>query len=233
MTRGEWSKMQQGRRILIIGASGGIGAAMADHARARGDAVTGLSRREDGLDVTDEDSIARHLGAFAPESFDAVLVTTGGLQIGQHAPEKSLRALNAPALAAQFALNTIGPALVFKHAAPLLPRRGRSVLAALSARVGSIGDNRAGGWYGYRAAKAALNQIIRATAIELARKHPQAICVALHPGTVTTSLTEDFRGRHPAVSPEQAASNLWSVIDALAPAQSGGFFDWAGKEVPW
>ncbi len=223
----------QGRRVLVIGASGGIGAALADHASARGDTVTRLSRREDGLDVTDEESIARHLGIFAPESFDVVLVATGGLQIGQHAPEKSLRALNAPALAAQFALNAIGPALVFKHAAPLLPRSGRSVLAALSARVGSIGDNRAGGWYGYRAAKAALNQIVRSTSIELARKHPQAVCVALHPGTVATSLTEDYRGKHPAVSPEQAAENLWSVIDALTPDQSGGFFDWAGKQIPW
>ena len=225
--------MQHDRRILVIGASGGIGAALADQASARGDTVTRLSRRDDGLDVTDERSIARHLGAFAPESFDAVLVATGGLQIGQHAPEKSLRVLNAPALAAQFALNAIGPALVFKHAMPLLPRSGRTVLAALSARVGSIGDNRAGGWYGYRAAKAALNQIIRSTAIELARKHPNSVCVALHPGTVATALTEEYRGRHPAVPPEEAARNLWSVIDSLAPDQSGGFFDWAGEEIPW
>lgn len=219
-------------KVLVIGASGGIGAALADHAAARGDAVTRLSRRENGLELTDEDSVARHLGKLAT-GFNAVLVASGALQIGDHAPEKSLRALNAPALSAQFALNAIGPALVLKHAARLLPRRERSVFAVLSARVGSIGDNRAGGWYGYRAAKAALNQIIRSGAIELVRTHPQAVCVALHPGTVTTRLTRDYLGRHRAVSPAQAAENLWSVIDGLDTTQTGGFFDWAGKPVPW
>lgn len=219
-------------KVLIIGASGGIGKALADHAEARGDAVTRLSRRIDGLDVTDEDSVARHLGALAPD-FDMVLVATGALQIGGHPPEKSLRAVTAPALAAQFALNAIGPALVLKHAARLMPRRRRAVFAALSARVGSIGDNRAGGWYGYRAAKAALNQIIRSAAIELARTHPLAVCVALHPGTVSTSLTRDYLGRNPSVSAAEAAENLWSVTDTLVPAQTGCFLDWAGEAVPW
>lgn len=220
-------------KVLVIGASGGIGTALAAQARARGDAVTALSRRHDGLDVTCEDSIAFHLGALPAGAFDAVVLATGALQIGAHAPEKSLRALDGAALAAQFALNAIGPALVLKHAARLLPRRRRAVIAALSARVGSIGDNRAGGWYGYRAAKAALNQIIRSGAIELARTHPQALCVALHPGTVATPLTRAYLGRHQAVAPIQAAVELWSVIDALDAAQSGGFFDRAGKAVPW
>jgi NAD(P)-dependent dehydrogenase (short-subunit alcohol dehydrogenase family) len=107
------------------------------------------------------------------------------------------------------------------------------VFAALSARVGSIGDNRIGGWYAYRAAKAALNQIVHTGAIELARSHRQAVCVALHPGTVATRFTEKYAGRHPTVAPEQAAANLLSVIDGLGPDQTGRFFDWAGTPVPW
>ena len=219
-------------RVLIIGASGGIGAALAAEARARGAEVTAVSRSVDGLDLTDPASVTRVFSGLSGH-FDAVLVATGGLEIDGAGPEKSLRALDADALAAQFALNAIGPALVLQAAVPFLPRDRRAVFAALSARVGSIGDNRAGGWYGYRAAKAALNQILRSGAIELARSHPQAIIAALHPGTVQTPLTARYLGRHPAVPPAEAARNLWAVIDGLTPAQSGGFFDWAGKEIPW
>lgn len=219
-------------KTLIVGASGGVGSALADAAEERGDMVTRLSRGVDGLDVTDEASIARHLGALSGP-FDAVIVATGALTINGQAPEKSLRALDPSVLAAQFALNAIGPALVLKHAAPLLPRDGRAVFAALSARVGSIGDNRAGGWYGYRAAKASLNQFIHSAAIELGRTHRGLICVALHPGTVQTPLTRKYLGRHAAVPPAKAAANLWAVIDGLEPAKTGGFYDWAGKEIPW
>ncbi len=219
-------------RVLIIGASGGIGAALAAEAESRGSEVTRLSRSAHGLDVTDEASVAAHLAALTG-SFDAIWVATGALEIGPHGPEKALRDLSPDAFAAQFALNATGPALVLKHGMHLLPRRGRAVFAAFSARVGSIGDNRAGGWYSYRAAKAALNQIVHTAAIELARTHRDLICVALHPGTVATAFTEKYLGRHPAVPPAEAARNLWSVIDGLTPAETGRFFDWAGKEVPW
>lgn len=219
-------------RVLVVGASGGIGAALVRAAAARGDEVVGLSRSGDGLDVTDAGSVARVMGGLQGP-FEAVVVATGGLQIGGAGPEKSLRALDPGALAAQFALNATGPALVLREAVRRLPRDRRAVFAALSARVGSIGDNRAGGWYGYRAAKAALNQILRTASVELARSHPQLVVAALHPGTVQTGLTAAYLGRHPAVSPDQAAANLWRVIDGLSPAQSGGFFDWAGLEVPW
>lgn len=219
-------------RVLVVGASGGIGAALVRAAAARGDEVVGLSRSGDGLDVTDAGSVARVMGGLQGP-FEAVVVATGGLQIAGAGPEKSLRALDPGALAAQFALNATGPALVLREAVRLLPRDRRAVFAALSARVGSIGDNRAGGWYGYRAAKAALNQILRTASVELARSHPQLVVAALHPGTVQTGLTAAYLGRHPAVSPDQAAANLWRVIDGLSPAQSGGFFDWAGLEVPW
>ena len=220
------------KRALVIGASGGIGAAVCASLRARGVEVTGLSRSGDGLDVTDEASVAAHLAALQGP-FDLVLVATGALEIGGAVPEKTLRALSARAMLDQFALNCVGPALVLKHGLSLLPRDRRAVLAVLSARVGSIGDNQLGGWTSYRAAKAALNQVMRCAAIELGRTHPQAVCVALHPGTVRTAFTEKYLGRHPAVAPSEAAANLLAVIDGLTRDDSGGFFDWQGRVVPW
>lgn len=219
-------------RALIIGASGGIGRALSAALRARGVAVTGLSRSEDGLDVTDEVSVAAALGRLNGP-FDLILVATGALEIAGVAPEKALRQVSAQAMLDQFAVNCIGPAMVLKHALPILPRGGRAVFAALSARVGSIGDNAKGGWYSYRSAKAALNQVIRTGAIELARSHPEAICVALHPGTVETEFTRKYLGRHPAVPAAEAAENLLRVIAGLRLEDSGGFFDWQGARVPW
>lgn len=219
-------------RILVIGASGGIGAAMAAQARAEGGEVTALSRSHDGLDLTKEATIAAVLGAL-DGAYDRILVTTGALEIDGSSPEKTLRALSGPAMMAQFALNALGPALVLKHAARLLPRDRPAVFAALSARVGSIGDNRAGGWYGYRAAKAALNQLIHSGAIELARSHPHLACVVLHPGTVQTPLTAAYAGRHPTVTAPEAAARLWAVIDSLSAAETGGFFDASGAPVVW
>lgn len=218
-------------RALLIGSSGGIGTALSAALAARGVAVTGLSRGGDGLDLTDEGSIARVLEPLIGP-YDLILVATGALEIDGHGPEKTLRALDPAALAAQFALNATGPALVLKHALRLLPRNRRAVFAALSARVGSIGDNRLGGWYSYRASKAALNQLIHTAAIEVARSHKQAVCVTLHPGTVATDFTAKYAPAN-TVSPAQAARNLLHVIDGLAPEDTGGFFDWAGKRVPW
>jgi NAD(P)-dependent dehydrogenase (short-subunit alcohol dehydrogenase family) len=219
-------------QALVIGASGGIGQALAAALRDRGDDVTGLSRSSDGLDVTDETSVIR---ALAPLSgpFQTVIVATGALEIAGAGPEKSLRGLDAGVLAAQVALNAIGPALVLKHALRLLPRDRPARFAVLSARVGSIGDNRLGGWYSYRAAKAALNQLIHTAAIEIARTHPQAVIACLHPGTVATAFTAKYLGTHPAIPPDQAAANLLAVLDSLTPAQSGGFFDRQGNQVPW
>ncbi len=218
-------------RALLIGSSGGIGTALAAALAARGVAVTGLSRRADGLDLTDESSIARALEPLTG-TFDLILVASGALEIDGAGPEKSLRALDPAALSAQFALNATGPALVLKHALRLMPRDRRAVFAALSARVGSIGDNRLGGWYSYRASKAALNQLIHTASIEVARTHRQAVCVSLHPGTVATDFTAKYAPAN-TVPPAQAARNLLGVIDGLTPDDTGGFFDWAGKRVPW
>ena len=220
------------KNVLILGASGGIGAALTGACTARGDIVTGLSRSSDGFDITDEASVGQHLGSLST-SFDLVIVATGALEINGATPEKSIKNLSAQAMLDQFALNAVGPALVLSHAARLLPRDRPAVCAVLSARVGSIGDNKMGGWISYRSAKAAVNQVVRTTSIELARTHPQIACVALHPGTVQTAFTEKYLGRHPSVPAAEAADNLLHVVDGLAAAQTGRFFDWAGTEVAW
>ncbi len=199
--------------------------------QSRGESVTALSRGVDGLDVTEEQSVTDCLGRL-DGAFDRIIVATGALSGGGRGPEKTLKLLDPDAIAAQFAVNATGPTLVLKHALRLMPRDRRSVFTALSARVGSIGDNRLGGWYSYRASKAALNQLIHTAAIEVARTHRQAICVALHPGTVATAFTENYRD-HDTVSAEQAAVNLLGVMDGLSTSDTGGFFDWAGKPVAW
>jgi NAD(P)-dependent dehydrogenase (short-subunit alcohol dehydrogenase family) len=218
-------------RALIIGASGGIGAALAAALDKRGVKVTGLSRQIDGLDVTDPESVDRVLGALEGP-FDLIFVASGILAPKGHAPEKSLDAIDASVMAQTLAVNAIGPALILRHAPRLLPREGRSVVAVLTARVGSIGENRMGGWYSYRASKAAANQIVHGAAIEIGRKRKEAVVVALHPGTVATPFTTDYPG-HRKVAPDEAAMNLLGVIDGLTPAETGRFFDWAGQEVPW
>lgn len=220
------------RRALILGDSGGIGAALAQALRAAGSAVTGLSRSRDGFDITDAARVAA-CAARLSGPFDLILNATGALEIDGAAPEKALAEVSAAAMAAQFALNATGVALALRDFAPLLPRAGRSVFASLSARVGSIGDNRLGGWIAYRAAKAAQNQILHTAAIEIARRRPEAIVIALHPGTVATALTAPYAGRHPTRSPEAAAADLLRVIAGLTPADSGGFRDWKGEVVPW
>ncbi|MGK7653960.1 MULTISPECIES: SDR family NAD(P)-dependent oxidoreductase [unclassified Roseovarius] len=217
---------------LVIGASGGIGSALVLELEKRDVRVTGLSRSGDSLDVTDEASVEAHLGALE-EEFDLVFVATGALELDGRGPEKSLKELTAEAMEAQFRVNCVGPALVLKHAVRLLPRDRECRFAALSARVGSIGDNGLGGWYSYRTAKAAVNQMIHGGAIELARTHKQSICVALHPGTVETALTEKFAVGHNTVTPEEAAKNLLDVLARLTPENTGQFYDWAGEAVPW
>ncbi|WP_417671481.1 SDR family NAD(P)-dependent oxidoreductase [Roseibium sp.] len=227
---------------VVIGASGGIGAALvaALEDSARFDKVLGLSRSSTpSLDLLDEASIeraARWAEAQAGEDGEIGLVfdATGALTIDGQKPEKSLREIDGVALARSYSINAIGPVLLMKHFLPLLPREGRGVFATLSARVGSIGDNHLGGWYGYRAAKAGLNQLVRTAAVELARKKREAICVSLHPGTVQTPLTEGFAKRGLEVqSPEQAAQRLIRVIENLTPSDTGGFFDHLGQPVVW
>lgn len=225
---------EQPIHAVIIGASGGIGAALATELERRGQRVRRLGRRTlPALDLLDEASIAAAAAETGP-GLRLVLDATGFLHDDRFQPEKSFRQLDPAHMAQSFALNATGPALLMKHFLPLLARDGRAVFATLSARVGSIKDNRLGGWTSYRAAKAALNQIMRTTAIELARTRPQAICVSLHPGTVDTALSAPFAKAGLEVQPpERAAARLLDVLDGLTPAESGGFFDHHGRPIPF
>lgn len=219
-------------RALVIGASGGIGSAVYQQLQGDGWDVTGLSRSVDGFDVGNEASIGRAM-AQLEGTFELVFIAVGILAPLWGAPEKTIAALKHEDMARVFQVNTIGPALIMSRLAGLLPKDRRSVVATLSARVGSIGDNQIGGWYSYRASKAALNQIVHGAAIEFARTHKQSICVALHPGTVATQFTANYTGRHKTVPADEAARNLLAVIHGLTPVQTGGFFDYAGQEIVW
>lgn len=219
-------------KTLILGHTGGIGAALLRHLQDAGDEVTGLSRA-DGLELGDQNSIADAAEALRGQRFDLIFNATGGLVIDGHPPEKSIARIDARAMAAQFALNAIGVALLLRHFSPLMRPDSRAVFASLSARIGSITDNRLGGWISYRAAKAAQNQIVKTAAIEIARKQKQHIVVALHPGTVQTALTRDYADRYPTITPERAVGALLGVIEGLSPQDSGSFRDWKGKEIPW
>ena len=228
-----------GGLAIVVGSSGGIGRALVDRlaAQPRFCAALGLGRSSSPpLDLTDEDMIvqaALHVRGIGAE-VRLVIDATGFLHMDGFAPEKSWRELDAAHMARAFAVNAIGPALLMKHFLPLLPRQGRSVFATLSARVGSIGDNRLGGWYSYRASKAALNQLVRTAAIELGRSKPAALCIALHPGTVATPLSAPFaKSGLDVQTTEQAADRLLDTIDRLRPDSSGGFFDHHGEAVPW
>ncbi|MEM8741369.1 MAG: SDR family oxidoreductase [Pseudomonadota bacterium] len=214
-------------RTLILGASGGIGAALLG---ATGG--VGVSRRETGLELSDEASLAR-VAAGLEGPFTTIIDATGALEIDGVPPEKAIAQIQPDNMARHFAVNAIGTALILKHFSPLLPRKGRCVFASLSARVGSIGDNRLGGWISYRAAKAAQNQIIHTAAIEIARGRPDAAVVAIHPGTVRTSLTERYAKGHATVAPAEAAENILTVLRALTPADTGRFFAWDGQEISW
>ena len=230
---------------VVVGASGGIGAALveqllADQAVAT---VTACARTAQTthhhklqsvfLDVTDEQSITE-AAAYVDQA--ALIIVATGILHGPDglAPEKNWRALDAAKLAKLFAINTIGPALVAKHFLPRLPKHGKSVFAALSARVASISDNHLGGWYGYRSSKAALNMMIRNLSIELAPRWRDAVCVGLHPGTVATPLSAPFQANiatQKLFSPQQSASALLSVIDTLTPADSGYILAWDGQRI--
>jgi NAD(P)-dependent dehydrogenase (short-subunit alcohol dehydrogenase family) len=224
-----------GGTALVIGAAGGIGAALTSalSTRADFDRVVGLSRSSQiPIDITDEASIAAAAAQFSGVEIRLIIIATGLLSGQGITPEKSLRDINGDALARSFMINTIGPALVLKHFLPLLPRTGKSVCAAISARVGSISDNRLGGWYGYRAAKSALNQVMRTASVEIARSRPDAVCVALHPGTVATPLSAPFAKLGLDLqSPDEAAARLLSVIDRLAADNNGQFFDHMGVPI--
>jgi NAD(P)-dependent dehydrogenase (short-subunit alcohol dehydrogenase family) len=226
---------------VLIGASGGIGTAVCSLLRECEGVghVLALSRSDpaNNIDLADEASIAAAAGRAAQlPNLRLVFVATGLLHDGDDLqPEKALRALDPAALARNFAVNATGPALVLKHFAPLLPRQGKAVFAAISARVGSISDNRLGGWYSYRASKAALNMLLKTAAIELGRTRKELVVLGLHPGTVDTGLSKPFQSNvseGKLFTPEQSARYLLEVIDGVTPEHSGSVLAWDAQTVP-
>lgn len=234
------------KRAAVFGSSGGIGGALVERLAGKGIRVRAGSRRGQcpaqanvipfAFDLDDEEAIARAASEWNDDPPDLVIVATGVLTLEDGTgPERTFRHLDAGTMARVLQLNTIGPALIAKHVLPLFPRDAPATFAAISARVGSIGDNRIGGWHSYRASKAALNMLIRNFAIELGRTHRQAIAVGLHPGTVDTRLSEPFQSNLPEgqlTSPDQCAENLLAVLQQLTPQDSGKVFDWKGERVP-
>lgn len=240
--------MTTGLRACVLGAGGGIGAALVDrlaaagcetvYAGARAPMVGALPNvRSFRVDLLDEASLAEAAEQIAADGpLDLAIVATGMLHREGVLPEKSARQIDAAAMQEVFAVNSIGPALAARYFLPLLARDRRAAIAFLSVRVGSIGDNRLGGWHSYRASKAALNALVRCFAIELAGRNREAIAVALHPGTVDTKLSKPFQRNVPAAGlfqPEDAARHLLRVIERLTPAESGGFFAWDGSRIEY
>jgi NAD(P)-dependent dehydrogenase (short-subunit alcohol dehydrogenase family) len=253
------SEQTLGGTRLVIGANRGIGLALVRAQLARPEVTRLVATHRAGsnldelreleaqwpgklltasLEVTDPRDLAE-LGRLAREfdgGFDLVIHAAGILHEGEMGPEKSLARCEPDQLMRLFEVNSVAPLMTARALLPAQPRKKRFVFAALSAMVGSIGDNRLGGWYGYRASKAALNQFMRTLSNECRVSHPQAAVVALHPGTTDTALTRPFqRNIDPQrlYTPEQTAERLLSVIDGLKPADSGRFYNWDGSEIPW
>ena len=230
---------------VVIGATGGIGRAMVERIVADGafDTVWAVSRSGGALagtkalaaDLEDEASLATAAERIGQGPAPTLIVVATGVLHDGLQPERSFRQLDAEHLLRDYRVNAVGPALAAKHLLPLMPRDRRAVFAALSARVGSIADNRLGGWHAYRASKAALNMILRNLSVEMARSHPQAVIAGLHPGTVATDLSAPFQkgvAEGKLFTADYSAERLLSVLSNLTPADSGGVFAWDGARVP-
>jgi NAD(P)-dependent dehydrogenase (short-subunit alcohol dehydrogenase family) len=230
-------------QALVLGSTGAIGQAWLAFFQADPNCrlVVGLSRSSTpAFDLQNEDSMASCTAALRTEIssqgsglFHWIIDATGALTIDGVGPEKRIDALNAQHLLKQFEINAVGPALLMKHFSPLLATNERAVYATLSARVGSIQDNHKGGWYGYRAAKAARNMLLQTAAIELGRKRPLAVFAALQPGTVESRLSSPFVAVNQAMAPELSVSKLMAVLNGLPANGRAHFVDHAGQHIPW
>ncbi|WP_299415053.1 SDR family NAD(P)-dependent oxidoreductase [Acaryochloris sp. IP29b_bin.148] len=242
---------------LVIGASQGIGLGFVQHllqrpqiqtiyatyrAQASAAELFALAANHPervcclSVDVTQEEQIAACCEQIQADRLHWVINSVGILHEGELQPEKGLRQLNAESLTRYFQVNSIGAALWAKHLLPLLKHEERSILATISAKIGSIGDNHLGGWYGYRASKAALNMLMRTAAIEYRRRSPQTIVVTLHPGTTDTKLSKPFQRNVPPeklFSVDRTVTQLLAVLDGVGKADSGQFFSWDGSLLPW
>ena len=241
--------MPDNLRAIIIGASGGIGRAFIEELSSSSqiNEIHALSRKTHTylspkvipheFDSSDEENISRLASTLERTGkFDLIIIASGFLHNQDIKPEKTMRSMSLGNFQANFAINTFGPALTAKHFLPLMRKNQKTVFATLSARVGSISDNRLGGWYAYRASKAALNMITKSLAIENGRRNKDCIIIGLHPGTVDTDLSKPFQNNVPKeklFSAKDSAQKLISVINQVTSDDSGFLLDWAGLKIPF
>ena len=220
-------------RALVFGASGGIGQAFSRFLESKlgSENVVKISRSFDGFEISDEEKIFK-LSESIEGSFNLIINATGVLQTTEEGPEKTINVVKQKLMIDMMMINAIGPALLLKNFSKKLDKTKFSVFVNLSARVGSITDNRLGGWISYRSSKAALNQIIKTSSIEINRRNKNAICVGLHPGTVKTSFTEKFQNTTETISPDESVKMMMNVVENLSVDDNGYCFAYDGKVIP-
>ncbi len=220
-------------RALVFGASGGIGQAFSRFLESKlgSENVVKISRSFDGFEISDEEKIFK-LSESIEGSFNLIINATGVLQTTEEGPEKTINVVKQKSMIDMMTINAIGPALLLKNFSKKLDKTKFSVFVNLSARVGSITDNRLGGWISYRSSKAALNQIIKTSSIEINRRNKNAICVGLHPGTVKTRFTEKFQNTTETISPDESVEMMMKVVENLSVDDNGYCFAYDGKVIP-
>ena len=220
-------------RALVFGASGGIGQAFSRFLEDKlgSENVVKVSRSFDGFDISDEEKILKFSESIEG-SFNLIINAIGVLQTTEEGPEKTINVVKQKSMIDMMTINAIGPALLLKNFSKKLDKTKFSVFVNLSARVGSITDNRLGGWISYRSSKAALNQIIKTSSIEINRRNKNAICVGLHPGTVKTRFTDKFQNTTETISPEESVEMMMKVIESLSVDDNGYCFAYDGKAIP-
>ena len=220
-------------RALVFGASGGIGQAFSRFLENKlgSENVVKISRSFDGFEISDEEKIFK-LSESIEGSFNLIITATGVLQTTEEGPEKTINVVKQKSMIDMMTINAIGPALLLKNFSKKLDKTKFSVFVNLSARVGSITDNRLGGWISYRSSKAALNQIIKTSSIEINRRNKNAICVGLHPGTVKTRFTEKFQNTTETISPDESVKMMMNVVEKLSVDDNGSCFAYDGKVIP-
>ena len=232
------------RKVAVIGSSGAIGSAFVDHYinDQSINSIFSFSRSSIGIDnnkvkhfsidIENENSVQDAAKSVEEINFDEIIIASGVLHTNEFGPEKSIKDLKADNILKILNVNTVGPAIIGKHFLPLLNKNNKSVMAFLSARVGSISENKLGGWYAYRASKSALNQIIKTFSIELKRTNPKAIIIGLQPGTVDSELSAPFKrsvSKNKLFSAEYSASQLLGVIERVDESSSGNLISWEGE----
>ena len=220
-------------RALVFGASGGIGQAFSRllENKLGSENVVKISRSFDGFEISDEEKILKFSESIEG-SFNLIINATGVLQTTEEGPEKTINVVKQKSMIDMMTINAIGPALLLKNFSKKLDKTKFSVFVNLSARVGSITDNRLGGWISYRSSKAALNQIIKTSSIEINRRNKNAICVGLHPGTVKTRFTEKFQNSTETISADESVKMMMKVVENLSVDDNGYCFAYDGKVIP-